>query len=452
MKNRWPGPTLVLLLFAFLAGQNGFSAEPEPNAFSAEQEPNTSQPSETTEESLWRRIDLWAREFPLEIHGFAEARAGGRFLNDPHEKDMSIMETRLQLDLFAPLEQMDFKYKADVYGDFVTEDVHYDMREGNVTIPFESMDLKVGRQVLTWGTGDLVFINDLFPKDWVSFFIGRDTEYLKAPSDAAKVSIFHDWANLDVVLTPQFDPDRGITGERISYYNPFSGDLAGENAVISADTPDRWFHDYELALRLYRNIEAYECALYGYRGFWKSPGGFDMAGKAFYPDLNVYGSSIRGPLGKGIANAEVGYYQSADNESGEDAFVKNSEMRYLVGYTQELAKDFTGGLQYYVEQIINHDNYMDALPAAMPARDEYRHLVTLRLTQLLMNQNLRLSVFTYYSPSDSDVYARPQIHYKVTDNLAVETGCNVFFGDHPHTFFGQFHRNTNFYGALRYSF
>ncbi len=62
--------------------------------------------------------------------------------------------------------------------------------------------ITLGRQILTWGTGDLVFINDLFPKDWVSFFIGRDVEYLKAPSDALKVSAFSSWANLDLVYTP----------------------------------------------------------------------------------------------------------------------------------------------------------------------------------------------------------------------------------------------------------
>ncbi len=69
-----------------------------------------------------------------------------------------------------------------------------------------------------------------------------------------------------------------------------------------------------------------------------------------------------------------------------------------------------------------------------------------------MNQNLRLSVFTYYSPSDKDVYMRPHLHYKVNDKLAVELGGNIFFGDYPETFFGQFDSNTNIYTAVRYNF
>ena len=167
--------------------------------------------------------------------------------------------------------------------------------------------------------------------------------------------------------------------------------------------------------------------------------------------MNVYGTSLRGSVGKGIGNVEFGYYESADDQSGRNALVNNCEMRYLIGYAQEIARNLTMGVQYYVEQMLDYGRYKSSLPAG-PPRDQYRHLMTLRLTKLLMNQNLRCSLFTYYSPSDKDVYMRPNVNYKVSDNLAVEAGANVFFGDYPNTFFGQFQNNTNIYTGLRYSF
>lgn len=392
-------------------------------------------------------------ELPVEMHGFYEVRGGYRLQNDKYQKDMSIMEGRFQFDLFSYFDWGDVKVKGDALGDLVTEEGDFDLREANVfTRPTDFMDLKVGRQILTWGTGDLVFINDLFPKDWQSFFIGRDTEYLKAPSDAAKVSLFGDWANLDITYTPKFDPDRYIKGERISYWNPNLGRTAGRDAIIHTDKPDEWFRDSEIAARLYKNIENYELAFYGYSGYWKSPGGQDPStNQAIFPDLNVYGASLRGTVGEGIGNVEIGYYDSADDQSGNDPMINNSEMRYLVGYTQEIGKDLTMGLQYYIEQMLDYGAYRRNLPSG-PARDEDRHLTTLRLTKLLMNQNLRLSLFTYYSPSDKDVYMRPNANYKASDNMAVEVGSNIFFGDYPHTFFGQFEDNTNIYTSLRYSF
>ncbi|MCH8119530.1 MAG: hypothetical protein IIC00_07365 [Planctomycetes bacterium] len=389
----------------------------------------------------------------MEVHGFYETRSGYRLRKDKYEKDMSIMEDRLQLDLSSYPDWGDLKVKGDVFGDLVTEEVDFDLREANVFVsPLDFMDLKVGRQILTWGTGDLIFINDLFPKDWQSFFIGRDTEYLKAPSDALKVSLFGDWANLDIVYTPQFDPDRFINGRRLSYWNSNLGRLAGEDAIIHTDKPNGWFKDSELAARLYKNINNYEFALYGYRGYWKSPGGQNIAmSQAIFPDLNVYGASVRGAIGKGIGNLEVGYYESADDLSGKNALIDNSQMRYLVGYTQEIGRDFTAGLQYYVEQMLDFSRYKSNLTSG-PARDRDRHLITLRLTKLLMNQNLRCSLFTYFSPSDKDVHIRPNINYKLNDNLALEVGGNIFFGDYPNTFFGQFRNNTNVYVGLRYSF
>jgi hypothetical protein len=228
--------------------------------------------------------------------------------------------------------------------------------------------------------------------------------------------------------------------------------LAGEDAEIQADRPNRWFRDSEIAARLYKNINNYELALYGYHGYWKSPAGQNAAmSRAIFPDLNVYGMSVRGAFGKGIGNMEVGYYESADDRSGRNPLINNSEMRYLLGYTQEVARDFTMGLQYYIEQLLQYSRYRDSLPSG-PARDRERQLLTLRLTKLLMNQNLRCSLFTYYSPTDSDVYMRPNVNYKVSDNMAVEIGSNIFFGDYPHTFFGQFQNNTNMYVGLRYSF
>jgi len=392
-------------------------------------------------------------KLPIETHGFYEVRGGYRLQEDKYEKDMSIMEGRFQFDLFSYLDWGDVKVKGDVLGDLVTEEGDFDLREANVfTRPTDFMDVKVGRQILTWGTGDLIFINDLFPKDWQSFFIGRDTEYLKAPSDAAKVSLFGDWVNLDIAYTPKFDPDRFISGERISYWNLNLGRTAGRDAIVHTDKPDEWFRDSEIAARVYKNIDNYELAFYGYHGYWKSPGGQDpVTSQAIFPDLNVYGTSLRGTVGKGIGNVEIGYYESADDASGNNPLINNSEMRYLVGYTQEIGRDLTMGLQYYIEQMLDYGSYKRNLPSG-PARDEDRHLTTLRLTKLLMNQNLRLSLFTYYSPSDKDVYMRPNANYKVSDNMAVELGSNIFFGDYPHTFFGQFRDNTNIYAGLRYSF
>jgi hypothetical protein len=402
-------------------------------------------------------------ELPFDLNGFWEARGGVRTQEDRYQKDTSIGETRLQLELEKRWISTSFKSTVDFLYDHIADDhdVHLeegegwiDLREANFSAtPLDFVDIKFGRQILTWGTGDLIFINDLFPKDWNSFFIGRDDEYLKAPSDALKTSFFSDLANLDVVYTPRFDADRFIDGSRISYWNGGQGERAGRNAVIDADRPDNWLDDDEVAGRIYRTVSGWEVAVYGYEGFWKSPGGMDPAsGKATFPRLAVYGASVRGNIARGIGNIELGYYDSKDDRDGDDPLVRNSELRFLVGYEQEIAKDFTAGIQYYLEHMMDHDDYRDALPEDQPKADENRSVFTLRLTRLLMSQNLKLSLFTYWSPTDEDVYLRPKVHYNIDDHWSAEMGGNIFIGEEDHTFFGQFEDNTNVYAGARYSF
>lgn len=391
----------------------------------------------------------------LTLHGFWDTRAGMRYREDPAQsKDLTLGESRLQLQSEKHWGAVSLDATADTYFDAVDEEGHFDLRQLRLTwTPLDSVDVKIGRQVLTWGTGDMLFINDLFPKDWNSFFIGRDVEYLKAPSDALRLGYYSDAVNLELVYTPQFDPDRYITGDRISFYNPMYGRTVGRGREMGMRVPDDWFDNDEWALRIYRNFGSAQVALYGYSGYWKSPGGQQLLPpRGLFPALNVYGASVRGTLGKGVASAEIGWYDSRRDRSGKDPFVNNSELRLLLGYEREVARELTAGVQYYLEHMLDHAAYARSLWFFIPGRDENRHVLTLRLTKLLMNQNLTLSFFGYYSPSDNDGYLRPQVSYKLSDDWSVDAGGNVFLGAWDTTFFGQFEDNSNVYAGMRWSF
>jgi len=391
------------------------------------------------------------------LHGFWDVRASLRTQHDPAQpRDAILAETRLQLKAEKDWKRTLLEFTGDFVTDGVLEETDFDLRQLRLTWrPLDSLDVRVGRQVLTWGTGDMLFINDLFPKDWRSFFTGRDVEYLKAPTDAIKIGAFNDIVNVEFVYTPQSQPDRFIRGERISYWNPLYNRFEGRDNPLCFNAPSTWFDDDELALRLYRNIGSYQVALYGYSGYWKIPGGQRLVPfmQASFPKLNVYGASMRGALGKGILHLETGYYDSRQDPHGDNPFVNNSEFRFLIGYERELAKEFTGAVQYYLEHMMDYDAYANGLLANLIAtRDNDRHVFTVRLTKRLMNQNLILSLFTYYSPSDGDAYLRPGVKYKVHDRWTLECGGNVFMGESNSSFFGQFKNNTNVYVASRLAF
>ncbi len=396
---------------------------------------------------------------PLGLTGFIDARSGARIIADPTQKTLSIGELRAQLGRDVETNIATFRFVGDFFYDQV-EDVSdadietghgfFDLREANALVrPLPFLDIKAGRQILTWGVGDLVFINDLFPKDFRSFFIGRDDEYLKAPSDAIRLSAFSEIANIEFVYTPRFDADRFITGDRISYFNPALQRLAGRDAIIDAQSPTEWFKDDERAARIYRSVAGYEVALYGYSGYWKTPEGVTAAGQPFHPRLAVLGGSLRGPLKGGLLTAEFGHYFSRDDLRGDNSLVRNGETRFLAGYEREIASELTASVQYVGEYISDYGALESALAPGATAPDRMRHLITLRLTKLMLNQTLTLSGFNYWSPNEQDGYFRFRASYKLSDAWLAEAGGNIFYGVDEDTFFGQLENNTNLFVGIR---
>jgi len=398
----------------------------------------------------------YASVLALSLHGFVEGAGGIRLKDDPAQaRDATMGEGRLQVELSqdGPADSRLF-FKADLIGDGVEERGDADLREFYLDVsPAQVIDIRAGRQILTWGTGDLLFINDLFPKDFVSFFIGRSLEYLKVGSDAVKFSLYPGPFSLDLVAVPHFTPSEVPQGELLSFFNPFTNRIAAPGESLSMRKPTATPANTELALRLYRTFGSYEGTLYGFRGFFKEPAGMDPAdGTLFYPKLSVYGASTRGPFLQGVASFEFGYYDSREDRPGTNPLIENSSLKYLLGYERELRTDFTVRAQYYLEQMLGYGAYKASLPPGAPEKKEYRHLLFLRLTRLLRYQTVELSLIVFYSPSDEDGMVNPQISYKITDRLSVASGANVFFGKNDFTQFGQLDKDDNLYLRLRASY
>lgn len=385
----------------------------------------------------------------LPVYGFVELGAGSRLQNSPYHDRLSLGEARARLETDGSVSRFQYTAKGDLVYDEVLGEWDAKARELTASTTFgDHLDAKLGRQVMTWGTGDYVFLNDLFAKDWQAFFIGRDDEYLKAPQDALRLSGYFTFANIELAWTPEFEPDTYPRGERLSVFNPIVGQLIGESQAFVAEVPD----DDELALRIYRNVGSAEWALYGYDGYHKSPESLSPEGRPTFSRLRALGGSVRLPLGPGLFNAEVSHHDSLDDSSGTDPRTPNSQWRGLVGYEKELLTRLTGSVQLYWEHTLNHDALLQSSTSPEWEAEQIRTLLTTRLTWRDARDRVTLSLFAFYSPSDEDGHLRPRLDYRFDDNLSLSTGFNLFFGEETHSFFGQFEDNNNAYARIRYAF
>ncbi|MFC1855682.1 hypothetical protein ACFL2A_04000 [Thermodesulfobacteriota bacterium] len=375
--------------------------------------------------------------------------------------DYLIGEERLQLEFskdtsdpvnssfFLKIDFINDDLANEAGGDGDSSDI--DTREGYITLVFDKIDFKVGRQITTWGVGDLLFINDVFPKDWTSLIAGRPLEYLKIGTDSIKAGLYSRIVNAELIVTPFFEEDSLPDGQRLYAYSPTMPANINANRK---ELPDNDLSNSEVSLKMSQYIMDTDVALYAHRTYSRTPHMRYEGDTAviFYPKLAIYGVTVQRALLAGLAKFEYGYYQSREDESGADATIKNSEHRYLIAYDKELFTEFNVGVQYYAETMEEYGAYKDNLPAAEPKRDKTRQVTTLRLTKFMMYQTLRLSLFSLYSPSDKDYYVNPEVKYNITDSLYAALGVSVFGGNDNHTMYGQFDGNDNAYTQLRYTF
>ncbi|HCL81075.1 MAG TPA: hypothetical protein DHW81_02245 [Nitrospiraceae bacterium] len=100
----------------------------------------------------------------------------------------------------------------------------------------------------------------------------------------------------------------------------------------------------------------------------------------------------------------------------------------------------------------DYSEYKKAQPGGLPKDRKTGQLATVRLTQLLMHQTMKLSLFSFYSTSEGDYLINPEIKYNFSDNIWAAIGANIFGGGEKWSQFGQLDKNDNVYLQLRYEF
>ena len=340
-----------------------------------------------------------------------------------------------------------FLARLDLLRDAAVDDTRLVTRELFGDLTSEKASARLGRQVITWGVGDLLFINDTFPKDWVAFFTGQPMQYLKLGSDALKLNAFPGPANLELVIAG-FRPDNTPTSRRFVFVDPLPGGLPRRTLE-----PDKDVGDAEISSRVSGYLANWELAGYVSRTHYRSPAwrmtGSEIVGT--YPRLNTAGASLIGPIGKGVISLEAGYYDSPQDQDGREPTIQNSQFKGLVGYSQQLWEDATLGLQFYGERMRNYAAYRETLPAAFPVKDRLRTVATARFTQFVAHQTVTFNLLAFVGLSEKDRYVIPSLRYAFSDDLWAETGANLFGGQRD-GMFGSMRDNSNVYVTVRYVF
>ena len=396
---------------------------------------------------------------PVEVHGFLLGTVTGRTTGlRPARGDGSdfvLVEERLRFDVGKATSTGAglFLVKGDLFHDAGADRFDVDLREAWVGYTAGPLDLRLGRQIVTWGAGDVVFISDVFPKDWESFFSGRPLEYLKLGVDGLRARCSSQTLNGELLIVPFFTPDALPSASRFFFFDPFAS-VPDQRELRPAPR----YSNAEVALRLYGQTTGFDASLYAYRGFWRTPSArlqsdADPATVVrSYPRLSAYAACAQRGFLEGVLSLEAGHYDSRQDRRGTDSSVPNSQWRFMTGYQRQLRQDLTAGVQAYAELTSRHGAYLETLPAGSPSADRLRWVLTTRVTQFLGYQAWKVGIFAAFSPTDHDYLLQPEVSHRLSDEFAVSLGANVFGGTSDTTFFGQFDKSDNVYVGARFDF
>ena len=374
--------------------------------------------------------------------GYLEYRLATRFSPNPlFRHRASRDELKLKFDASDQIASARWDFELDLYADSLEGRARADLREA--TLSFDtpgSGQIKLGRQVLGWGTGDLLFINDRFPKDFSLPLSGGEDFYFKAPSNTLRYLGAVGPLSIDLAYTPEFTPDRFPDGRRLSVFNPVQGQLIGGGRRVDPPRP----HGAETALRLASTVGGIEYAGYAYRGFDKQPLSASSIAEPRFRRRDSLGASLRGPLLGGIGALEVGR-EWRGNAPDNDVAVVPNKTALMAGFERELRAKLTAGMQLYYERFADHPR------ALHPLAQGERQLLSLRLTQLSMQDRLQLSAIQFYSPNQHDRWLRATASFRFSDTWLSGAQVTLFAGN-QNTLFGQFEDDSQWALWLRRQF
>lgn len=332
------------------------------------------------------------------------------------------------------------------------DETDVDLREGSIFVPVTSnIELTVGRQILSWGPAQFEFINDHFSKDFTSFFIGRDLEFLKAPNDAAKFSWFTGLANLDLVVTPNFDPDVVPTGDVIPVFNPASQRLVSQRNAPPVREPEDSLDQGELHARVHKMYGRWEVALYGYRGFTGTPRGWNGQ-RSFFPELSSMGFSVRGPYKGAVVWVEGSYDDVRNDLAGDTTRLPPDRTHLMVGARYRFTPTLRTMLQATWDHQLDAETFRRLLPAGHPDRHENRFRLQGHVENTYLEDRLTLGVRGFWGVTEEDWHARLTANYEWSDAVSLHAGTLLYGADRPFTRFGALKDHDIVYTRLRYSF
>ncbi|MDX1618729.1 MAG: DUF1302 family protein [Balneolaceae bacterium] len=396
------------------------------------------------------------------------------------DHELLIGRNRIRLDLDRSFSFGEAVLSNDVqqlYGNRI-DSLSYRLREAYLDLYFENSDLRLGRQIITWGRADGSFITDILTPIDLSEFLTQDFSDLKMGVTALSYTRYFGSDYLQLVVNPFFRPndvpepnDRWFP--RIFFNSGIP--IAFQEYDLSFDLNDiqlagRFAYRSDIDVELDLGILYWHFPNPSYaKALVPAPGGataLQLAETFTRSFILTYSGLVK--LDDGLfLKSEAAFYsdrsfdylsdglRSIDFENPTPteqaqlaaAFQQNSdgflmERPWLTGMAgiEFSWEQWTISGQVIDELIFNHDDRI--------LQERHFWYSTLLLQRSFARDKFSFRGFGRYNLSGNDFWINPELTYQRIDNFEAVAGTQLFGGDSP----GRFYGHTSFDSYSRNSF
>ena len=376
--------------------------------------------------SLLDPSHLWAQDdeggLRAGVKGFVDTYHAVRS-ESPH--DWMSSRTRVRGELTLSHGQAGAFVSANLlYNAVLPDKSGFELREAYLTYNTSRWDVRLGRQIITWGVADGLRLTDIIsPMDY-SEFLAQDYDDIHIPVGAFRLRYGGERWNLEAVAVPVAQYFILPTGDD----NPWS---VGQLPPIT--TPRRRLYNMEYGARWSAYLSGIDFSIAALHTWQKTPELYH--GQLCYRRMGMVGGDLSVPIRQVVLRAEVASYLYDEGAT-----------QALLGLDWYLPGSCTLSAQY-AHQVKRHG----ALDLDSGRRGS-RHsgLATLRLSKDLCHSLLTLQTFAYVDVSEGGVFDRTSADYALSDQIHLLIGYDVLYADR-----GQFYpyrHNSEAWIKAKYSF
>ncbi|NCC99086.1 MAG: hypothetical protein EOL95_05190 [Bacteroidia bacterium] len=398
--------------------------------------------------TVWSQAD--SSSITFKYNGFVDSYHA---LRSQSPNDWMSSRTRLRSELTVDKgnTSMFVSFNA-IYNSILEDKTGLFLREAFFRYNTEKWDLKVGRQIITWGVADGIRVTDLVsPMDYTEF-LAQDYDDIRIPENGFRLKYLHPKFNVEGVFIPVAE----FFQLPLSAENPWSvmSSITMPYSLNMNDIPAKKLSNAEFGGRISFFLSGIDVSLSALHTWNKMPvinkslsvNSDSLYMKAHYERLDMIGADMSVPLGKFVIRAEVAAYlgelQELDMPVNLDATIRKNTYNGLLGLDFYPGNDWTVMVQYYHKYISDYDEIISV--------KKNSGLVTFNISKKLLQTTMTLSSFTYYDITYNSFYNRTSVDYALTDQIHLTGGYDWFHGEKGS--FAMYKNNSEYFVKFKYSF